>query len=133
MFVIGVNPVLHADQIPVSFPHRDRLLPPGYLEENGPWLEEGNTVIIAPNGTILAGPVREQEDTLIVDLVLGAVLSGRRHMDPAGHYNRPDIFRLHVDTSARPAFVETSDGGIADPGTDPEATAGRPARVQQPR
>jgi hypothetical protein len=44
-------------------------------------------------------------------------------MDPAGHYNRPDIFRLHVDTSARPAFVETSDGGIADPATHPEAAA----------
>jgi len=123
MFVIGVNPVLHADQIPVGFPHRDRLVPPGYLEENGPWLEEGNTVIIAPSGTILAGPVREKEDTLIVDLDLGAVLSGRRHMDPVGHYNRPDIFRLHVDTSARPAFVETSLGSIADPAAHPEAAA----------
>ena len=57
MFVVGVNPVLHADQIPVAFPHRDRLVPPGYLEKNGSWLEEGNTVIIAPSGTILAGPV----------------------------------------------------------------------------
>ncbi len=46
MFVAGVNPVLHADQIPADFPHRDRLVPPGYLEDNGPWLEEGNTVII---------------------------------------------------------------------------------------
>jgi hypothetical protein len=27
MFVIGVNPVLHADQIPAGFPHRDRLVP----------------------------------------------------------------------------------------------------------
>jgi nitrilase len=123
MFVIGVNPVLHADQIPVGFPHRDRLVPHGYLEENGPWLEEGNTVIIAPSGTILAGPVREKEDTLIADLDLGAVSSARRHMDPAGHYNRPDIFRLHVDTSARPAYVETSDGRIADPATHPEAAA----------
>ncbi len=113
--------VLHADQIPVGFPHRDRLVPPGYLEENGPWLEEGNTAIIAPSGAILAGPVREKEDTLIVDLDLGAVPSGRRHMDPAGHYNRPDIFRLHVDTSARPAYVEISDGSIADPAAHPEA------------
>jgi nitrilase len=106
MFVIGVNPVLHADQIPAAFPDRAQLVPPGYLEENGAWLEEGNTVIIAPNGGILAGPVREKEDTLIADLDLGAVVTGRRHMDPAGHYNRPDIFRLHVDTSPRPAFVE---------------------------
>ena len=93
MFVAGVNPVLHVGQIPASFPHRDRLAPPGYLEDNGPWLEEGNTVIIAPDGAIVAGPVREKEQTLIADLDLGAVLTGRRHMDPVGHYNRPDIFQ----------------------------------------
>ena len=38
MFVVGVNPVLHADQVPAGFPARDRLLAPGYLEQNGPWL-----------------------------------------------------------------------------------------------
>jgi nitrilase len=26
MFVAGVNPVLHADQIPAGFPHRNRLV-----------------------------------------------------------------------------------------------------------
>jgi nitrilase len=119
MFVVGVNPVLHADQIPATFPHRERLVPPGYLEENGAWLEEGNTVIIAPNGIILAGPVREKQETLIADLDLGAVLPGRRHMDPAGHYNRPDVFRLYVDTSPRPAFVEH--GPPSDPGIFPAA------------
>ena len=28
MFVVGVNPVLHVDQIRADFPHRDRLVPP---------------------------------------------------------------------------------------------------------
>jgi nitrilase len=108
MFVVGVNPVLHADQIPATFPHRDRLVPPAYLEENGAWLEEGNTAIIAPTGSILAGPVREKEEILIADLDLGAVTAGRRYLDPAGHYNRPDVFRLYVDTSPRPAVLEHS-------------------------
>ena len=79
-------------------------------------------MIIGPNGSILAGPVREKEETLIADLDLGAVLTGRRHMDPAGHYNRPDIFRLHVDTSARPAFVEHS--FATEPGTSLAASPG---------
>jgi nitrilase len=54
MYAQGV----HADQIPGGFPHRDRLVPDQYREENGDWLEEGNTVIVAPSGEILAGPVR---------------------------------------------------------------------------
>jgi nitrilase len=108
MFVIGVNPVLHADQVPVSFPGRDRLFAPGYLERNGPWLEEGNTVIVAPDGAVIAGPVRQREETLIADLNLRAVAVQRRHMDPVGHYNRPDVFRLHVDTRPRPAVTETA-------------------------
>jgi nitrilase len=106
MFVVAVNPVLHADQVPVGFPARDRLLAPGYLEENGPWLEEGNTVIVAPDGAVLAGPVREREETLVLDLDLRTVAAARRFLDPVGHYNRPDIFRLFVDTSPRPAVTE---------------------------
>jgi nitrilase len=45
--------------------------------------------------------------TLIADLDLGEVLSACRLLDPVGHYHRPDIFRLHVDTSPRPPVVET--------------------------
>lgn len=102
MFVIGVNPVLHADRIPADLPHRDRLVPGPWLDEHGPWVEAGNTVIIGPGGDILAGPAREREAMLVADLDLGSVAAARRLLDPVGHYNRPDVFRLHVDTSPRP-------------------------------
>jgi predicted amidohydrolase len=105
MFVVGVNPVLHIDRIPTDFPHRDRLVPGHYLAEHGPWLEEGNSVIVGPSGEVIAGPVREAEETLVADLDLGSVASARRLLDPVGHYNRPDVFRLHVDTTPRPAVV----------------------------
>ncbi len=106
MFVIGVNPVLHLDQIRADFPHRDRLVPSALVEEDGPWIEVGNTVVVGPGGDILAGPVREREETLIVDLDLSRVQTARRLFDPVGHYNRPDVFRLHVDTAAHSAVVE---------------------------
>ena len=62
-------------------------------------------MIVGPDGKVIAGPIREREETLIADLDLGAVRSARRLLDPVGHYNRPDVFRLHVDTSPRPAVV----------------------------
>jgi nitrilase len=115
MFVVGVNPVLHVDQIPLDFPHRDRLVPTAWREANGDWLDVGNTVIVGPNARIIAGPVREKEETLIADLDLGEVLTERRRFDPVGHYHRPDIFRLHVDTSTRRPVITTSEQPEPDP------------------
>jgi nitrilase len=103
MFVVGVNPVLHVDQIRSDFPGRDRLVPADFVVEHGPWIEPGNTVIVGPNGRVIAGPVREAEETLIAELDLTEVAANRRFMDPAGHYNRPDVFQLHVDTTERRA------------------------------
>jgi nitrilase len=107
MFVVGVNPVFHVDQVPSGFPHPDRLVPQQFADDREGWVEEGNTVVVGPSGEVLAGPIRRREETLIADLELGLVRSARRVFDPVGHYNRPDVFRLYVDTSARPAVVET--------------------------
>jgi nitrilase len=60
----------------------------------------GGSVIVAPNSRILAGPMGPEEGILYADcnLELG-VLMKLRH-DFAGHYNRPDIFQLHVNRTA---------------------------------
>ena len=68
-----------------------------------------------PDGAVVAGPVREREETLIAELDLDMVAAHRRHMDPTGHYNRPDVFRLHVDTRARRPVVETTEDSEWDP------------------
>jgi nitrilase len=106
MFVIGVNPVQHVDDIPADFPHRDKLVTDAFRAEHGDWLEPGNTVIIDPSGNVLAGPIHEREEILVADLDLDRVAASRRFRDPVGHYHRPDVFRLLVDTSSRPAVVE---------------------------
>lgn len=62
----------------------------------------------------MAGPVREREETLYADLDLGMVSSARRLVDPAGHYNRPDVFQLLVDTRHRSAVHEARLGVATD-------------------
>jgi len=101
-YVVGVNPCVHADQIPADFPHRDRLW---LAERDGEWVEPGNTVIVEPTGKILAGPVRHEETILYADVDRATVRASRRYFDPVGHYQRPDIFQLSVDTRPRAALV----------------------------
>jgi nitrilase len=101
-YVIGVNPCLHADQIPTDFPHRDRLWDG---ERKTDWVEPGNSVIVDPNGEIVAGPARHEETILYAEFDPAAVRAARRLFDPTGHYHRPDVFQLHVDTRPRPAVV----------------------------
>lgn len=71
----------------------------------------GGSVIVAPNSRILAGPMGAEEGILYADcnLELG-VLMKLRH-DFAGHYNRPDIFQLHINRSAPQLYtVHGADG-----------------------
>jgi nitrilase len=111
-YVVGVNPCVHLDQIPASVPHRDRIW---RREQNGEWVEPGNSVIVDPAGSIVAGPAREQETILTAEVDVAAVHAARRFFDPTGHYHRPDIFQLSVDTRPRPAVTI-----VASPPIDPE-------------
>lgn len=65
----------------------------------------GNSVIIDPGGQVLTGPARHEEAILYADIDLTAVRAARRFFDPVGHYHRPDIFQLSVDTRPRAAVI----------------------------
>lgn len=60
----------------------------------------GGSVIVSPGSRIVAGPMGAEEGILYAEcnLELG-VLAKLRH-DFVGHYNRPDIFQLHVNRAA---------------------------------
>jgi nitrilase len=56
----------------------------------------GGSLIVGPMGTVLAGPCYEGECILTADLDMGQIAEGKFDLDVAGHYGRPDIFRLDV-------------------------------------
>jgi nitrilase len=57
----------------------------------------GNSVIVSPLGELLAGPETEGEAILHAEIDIGRTVEGKFDFDVAGHYSRPDIFRLEVD------------------------------------
>ena len=63
----------------------------------------GGSMIVDPFGTVLAGPVFDEECILTADLNPEVILEGKYDLDVTGHYARPDIFRLDVNTKATPA------------------------------
>jgi nitrilase len=97
-FVIGVAPLLRGSDVPED-------LRGALYEREGDWMSRGLTTIVAPGGEVVAGPVVEREEIVVADLDLAAVHAQRRMFDPVGHYARPDVFRLHVDTRARSTVV----------------------------
>ena len=103
-YVVGINPCLHVDQIPRDFPSRDRVWMPTKRDEPD-WPEQGNSAIVGPDGEIIAGPARHEETILLADVDLTKSFAERNWFDPVGHYHRPDIFRLSVDTRPRPVVV----------------------------
>ena len=56
----------------------------------------GGSAILAPDGTYLAGPLWDEEGILYADLDPERLYEERQRFDPAGHYHRPDVFRLRV-------------------------------------
>jgi nitrilase len=72
----------------------------------------GGSVIVNPFGDVLAGPLYDDEGLLVADIDLDDVKRGKYDFDAAGHYSRPDIFRLNVDMSER-AAVSVSTNAIA--------------------
>jgi nitrilase len=66
------------------------------LAEGDELIGRGGSAILAPDGTYLAGPLWDEEGILYAELDPQRLYEERQRFDPAGHYHRPDVFRLKV-------------------------------------
>jgi len=67
------------------------------------------TAIFGPDGAVLAEAPAGVETIVYADLDLGRIAEEQQALDVAGHYNRPDIFRLEVDDRPRRPLTLGSD------------------------
>lgn len=99
-YVIGCGNLMRGSDIPNDFPEKDSLYPSA-----DEWINPGDSVVIAPGGEIVAGPLSKEAGIMYYDIDRDRVSISRRALDVTGHYSRPDIFQLHVNTQPQSPAV----------------------------
>lgn len=69
----------------------------------------GGSVIIGPDGDVIAGPLREGQGILHAELDMAALAGAKHTFDVAGHYARPDLFTLTINRRPRTASGVTTE------------------------
>jgi nitrilase len=88
-FVVSPCHFQRAASYPTDFPLREEL-------DGRDLLGRGGSAILAPDGSYLAGPLYDEEGILYAELDPARLYEERQRFDPAGHYHRPDVFKLKV-------------------------------------
>ncbi|MEJ2141894.1 MAG: carbon-nitrogen hydrolase family protein [Gammaproteobacteria bacterium] len=107
-YVVGCGNLMKGSDIPADFPERETLYP-----DEDEWVNPGDSVVIAPGGEIVAGPMNKEAGILYHDIDLDKVAISKRAFDVVGHYSRPDIFQLHINNQPQsPALFEQGTGSL---------------------
>lgn len=99
-WVVGNGSAFRGSDLVAHLPEARDLYPQGDA-----WVNAGDSAVVAPGGKIVAGPLHEAFGVVGATLDLDRVGSARRSLDVAGHYARPDVFRLHVSAGAAASVV----------------------------
>jgi nitrilase len=94
-FVLSCNQFARRGDLPEDIPNALAQAPDDVVSSGG-------SCVIGPLGEVLAGPARDGEEILFADVDLDEIARGKFDFDVAGHYARPDVFRLIVDEAPKP-------------------------------
>jgi aliphatic nitrilase len=91
----------------------------------------GGSLIVDPLSRIIAGPMGAEEGILYADCNLDLGIQMKLRHDFAGHYNRPDIFQVHINRAAPQLYrVHNDPAALAAP--DTQELPAPPPRLSPP-
>lgn len=100
LFVIGCSMALHRDDIPDRYAFKELYAP------QKTWINPGNSCVVDPRGTIIAGPLNQEKTILYAELDLTLIPAAKWVFDVAGHYARPDVFKFAINLQANPILQD---------------------------
>ncbi len=106
VYVVGCSIAMRKADIPDRFEFKAR-----YYSEVGEWINKGDSAVVSPDGKMVAGPLNAEEGIIYAELDTRQMRGPKWNLDVAGHYARPDVFRLTVTRDDRPMIaVEQAPG-----------------------
>ena len=109
-FVVGACQAFHKDDIPDALEFKR-----AYLAHVDGWINPGLSLIVDPDGKVVAGPLDGKEGIIYADVEPDQLVGPRWQLDVAGHYARPDLFQLHVRRTSRPLLRSFEDSSPGEP------------------
>ena len=101
-FVLGCNQFVTKEMVPADLETIEE------LADQPDVMCRGGSVIIDPSGEVIAGPLWDKEGILYAELDLDEITKAKIDFDVVGHYARPDVFQLNVNTEPKPPVVFNS-------------------------
>ena len=92
-YVISVSSLMSKADFPEGTPYLDAI-----LDKSPETLANGGSCIAGPDGEWVVPPIINKEGVFTETIYFNRVLEERQNFDPVGHYSRPDVTQLIVNT-----------------------------------
>lgn len=102
VYVLGCCSPVRLDDIPDAYGFKR------FYPHDTTWINDGDSAIVDPDGTLLAGPLHREEGLLYACIDRAQFAGPRWKLDVAGHYARPDVFELIVHREPHPIIKDHS-------------------------
>lgn len=94
-FVISACQFLKRDDVTADW------YDPAQSDEQPDVLIRGGSCIISPMGEVMAAPVFNQDTIVMAEIDLQDIKRAKFDLDVSGHYSRPDVFKLQINTTSQ--------------------------------